>query len=329
MSAQERKEASTTAPITPQRPEGGFRRFLRKLFDMPLESQHIQQSTPTIVQSSQGLEKTATNLSAGVADVKDVPLGPVLPESDEPLDLTSEISQIIELEFQQVQQREIAKREKEEAIRLENDAKVQREAEEKSRILAGNERAREIVEVSGIKEILTQAKNSIAQFYPDADIKQAWAKRYISARDHATWKQLRASYDKGKAVQLEEDLKPSDKEEQILFIRLGWNECVKYREEHPDHKREYEGKPAYMLGDYYYVEVICDGFSNILQIKGQTVYIEGSWPHEGTIGFDEKEWHDAKELKKAILTVVKDPLYEGPSHADFSHPWKNLHGSWD
>lgn len=43
MSVEAPKETGTPTPVTPQRPEGSFRRFLRKLFDVPLESQHAQQ----------------------------------------------------------------------------------------------------------------------------------------------------------------------------------------------------------------------------------------------------------------------------------------------
>lgn len=63
---QERKEAGATAPVTPQKPEGGFSRFLRKLFDVPSESQPTQQSAPRIIQPPPGLEDFAAQIQQGV-----------------------------------------------------------------------------------------------------------------------------------------------------------------------------------------------------------------------------------------------------------------------
>lgn len=64
MSAESPKEAGTTAPITPQKPEGRFSRLLRKLFEVPLESQHTQQPVPRIVQPPPGLEDFADTIQS-------------------------------------------------------------------------------------------------------------------------------------------------------------------------------------------------------------------------------------------------------------------------
>lgn len=76
MSAQERKDAGKTAPVTPQRPEGGFSRFLRKLFEVPLESQHTQQPIQpapiTIMQFPPELSDFAIKLNKGVTNGLDL-----------------------------------------------------------------------------------------------------------------------------------------------------------------------------------------------------------------------------------------------------------------
>lgn len=74
MSAQERREAGITAPITPQRPEGRLSRFLNRLFGEPSGLQPIQLSTlvqPStlrIIQPPPGLEDFATNFQQGMND---------------------------------------------------------------------------------------------------------------------------------------------------------------------------------------------------------------------------------------------------------------------
>lgn len=62
MSAQERKEAGTTGPVTPQRPEGRLSRFLNKLFGEP----STLQTPPRIVQPPPGLEDFAAKIQQGI-----------------------------------------------------------------------------------------------------------------------------------------------------------------------------------------------------------------------------------------------------------------------
>ncbi|GEM_PF-4249184 len=69
MSAEAPKEAGTTAPVTPQKPEGGFSRFLRKLFEVPSESHQTQQPLPMVVQPPPGLEDFTAKIQQGVDEV--------------------------------------------------------------------------------------------------------------------------------------------------------------------------------------------------------------------------------------------------------------------
>lgn len=68
MSVEAPKEAGTTAPITPQKPEGGFSRLLRKLLEVPSESQSTPQPVSRIMQPPPGLEDFAAKIQQGRDD---------------------------------------------------------------------------------------------------------------------------------------------------------------------------------------------------------------------------------------------------------------------
>lgn len=66
MSAEAPKEAGTTAPVTPQKPEGVFSRFFGRLFAELSESQPTQQPVSRVVQPPPGLEDFAAKIQQGI-----------------------------------------------------------------------------------------------------------------------------------------------------------------------------------------------------------------------------------------------------------------------
>lgn len=66
MSAEAPKNTGITAPVTPQRPEGGFSRFLRRFVTGVSEPQPIPQSKPSVIQPPLGLENFAAGIKQGI-----------------------------------------------------------------------------------------------------------------------------------------------------------------------------------------------------------------------------------------------------------------------
>lgn len=66
MSAEAPKNSGQGEPIHPQRPDGGFSGFLKRLFSVPPEPQRIQEETPRIIQSSLELSAFATRINTAV-----------------------------------------------------------------------------------------------------------------------------------------------------------------------------------------------------------------------------------------------------------------------
>ncbi len=68
MSAEAPRNSGIGEPIPPQKPEGGFSGFFRRLFTAPSELQQTQQPISRIVQPPPGLENFAGKLQQGIAD---------------------------------------------------------------------------------------------------------------------------------------------------------------------------------------------------------------------------------------------------------------------
>lgn len=66
MSAEAPENSGQGEPIHPQRPDGGFSGFFKRLFAVPPEPQRIQEETPRIIQSSPELSAFATRINTAV-----------------------------------------------------------------------------------------------------------------------------------------------------------------------------------------------------------------------------------------------------------------------
>lgn len=302
MSAEAPRNSGAGEPIYPQGREGSFHRFLRKLFGVPLKSQ----LTSTIIQPSQGLEKTATNLSIEVAGVKDTPLEPVLPEPEKPFDLTSEVAIFIRTEGPRIKEKEIKRK-------REIDEAQARESHREPPILTGNERGKQIADQSNIRELITQAQAGLLQYYPAVKIGEVWS-QYSSRRNFDTVSdQMVAGYYSERIFPLNvnqwqiEDFRkrwkkdiinheapdPSWNVQQSYYIRLGWREGI----------RDLNLSES----DYYFIEVKCNPWW-IESVGGDTLTI---YSKQEQRLFKKDEWSDKEKLKKAVLQAIQNPNFEG------------------
>lgn len=309
MSAEAPKEVVTPALSTPQKPEGVFRAYLRRLFTVPPELQQIEQLTQTIVPISQGLEKTTTDLSIEVAEVKDS-----LPESGK-LDnvFDAELDKFIPDKISELE----AEREKQRVAEKEAIDEYKRRQKERSDIIvAGNNRANEIIQESGLREILEQARVSVARYYPSA-----------------TLAEKRCKFLHGEVKGLDDVTIYRE----YLQFRLGWKSISVGENDYSGFSGVNVWDPWSNGGsfpEFHFFEVICSGWKeNITYVPVTSEYakknplfvVDGkkkaySYEREDSLAFNggspgiikllNNEYRNLEKIQKIILELIKKPSIE-------------------
>lgn len=218
----------------------------------------------------------------------------------ESLDLKSEISKFFALESLQSQQKEIyrvvAKKEAEESLRLWKEEKAQRDAEEAALVLARNERGKEIVIVSGVREMIEEARIGLNSHFQNATTAEGMGLNEYPFQ--------RESYEEQKK---QHKLYMQGKEDYVF--RLAWD---------PQNPTQMQNIIDYKsgtrsgeddFGGFNYIDVWGDGWNNLVGIRDwQFNPYEPCYNKITDTFFEVEEWKNSEKLAKAILEATKHPI---------------------
>lgn len=228
-------------------------------------------------------------------------------EKKDNLDLTQELSAFI----QEIKLEEEERNRQAEALSLKQDEESRRkaqEAQERKLFLAtGNERGREIIEESGVRELLEQTRIALAQHHPNATIAE-----------------------REKIIKKGPDYSRRDSGKRSYELRLAWGP-------NPTNTSMRDIWSSYVYYDapdsnlFFYIEVYGRGWaSDEFEDKREDslrVIFNNEFERGETLR--EEDWQNPDELKRTILKAIRKPLsikrLAKPT-PQFSQPYGERHG---
>lgn len=243
-------------------------------------------------------------VSLEVARLSSVCYHLLIMSAEVPIDLVLELNAVVDgMVGEEQEARRKSRLEEESRLKneeLKNEDENRRKAEHRIHIIAHNERAREIAEISAAREFFLQAQTSLVRHYPSVTVVEGWGNH--NPREIARGNGIYQSV----YTDVPEFLKiMSDADYQNYYTRLAWREDPNNHHSINLEWDAYNYIEAEYGRDYYFTDerVIIHMFTTAKLPKydvPQVVYERR---------LNDGEWQNREEIKRAVIEGIKSPLF--------------------
>lgn len=220
----------------------------------------------------------------------------------EKFDLSAEIREFVKQKF----------KERQETIK-EAEEQAQQIAQKPATIRSKNEKGKEIIDESGVRELLERARIGLTPLYPNATIAERWGGAF-GHLDHIVLYRTHASTEEERLEHESKQLKEYIEGKRLYVVRFAWSNTAEPLRNILDTFEGLEEQPAGF--HYSYFDILGDGWTNMIVFQyGFKKQMELS----AVAPFGGPSWKDQTTLGKGILEAVKDHSFMSKIEAPELH----------